>query len=56
MEINQQTVVSKGAETVSVKADEYVEDYALMNRPDDVIMSTGLGPDYDAKTFHADLP
>ena len=56
VEINQQTIVSKGDETVSVKADIYAQDYALMNRPDDVIMSTGLGPDYDPKTFHADLP
>ncbi len=56
VEINQQTVVSRGDETVSVKADIYAEDYALMDRPDDVIMSTGLGPNYDAKTFKVNLP
>ena len=56
VEINQQTVVSRCNETVSVKADIYTEDYALMDRPDDVIMSTGLGPNYDAKTFKVDLP
>lgn len=56
IEINQQTVVTKGAETPSVKADIYVQDYALMNRPGDVIMSTGLGPNYDPKTFKVDLP
>jgi ribose transport system substrate-binding protein len=56
IEVNQQTVVSKGYETASVKADYYVRDYALMDKPGDTIMSTGLGPSYDPKTFHVDLP
>lgn len=56
VEVNQQTVISNGYETASVKADYYVQDYALMNKPGDVIMSTGLGPNYDPKTFKVDLP
>lgn len=56
IEVNQQVVVSQGFETVSVKADVFTEDYALKGRPGDVIMSTGLGPNYDPKTFKANLP
>ena len=36
--------------------DVYVKDYALMDKPGSVIMSSGVGPDYDPETFSADYP
>ncbi len=56
VEVNQQVVVSQGHETASVKADIHVKDYALMDKPASVIMSSGVGPDYDPETFEADYP
>ncbi|MBC6439172.1 MAG: substrate-binding domain-containing protein [Rhodospirillales bacterium] len=56
IEVNQQVVVSAGAETASVKADIYVKDYALMDKPGSVIMSSGVGADYDPATFSASYP
>ena len=53
-EVNADIAISKGDETVSVKADRWVEDYARLDRPNDLILSTGLGPDYDPSTFSAD--
>ena len=54
--VNADVIVSKGHETTSVKADRWVEDYAQMDKPGDLILSTGLGPDYDPSTFSADYP
>lgn len=56
IDVNQQVVVSKGDETPSVKADVYLKDYALMDKPGSVIMSSGVGADYDPATFSADYP
>ena len=56
IEVNQQIVVSRGHETPSVIADVFVEDYALLDKPDSLIMGHGLGPDYDPTTFEADYP
>ena len=56
IEVNQQIVVSEGHETASVQADVFVKDYALMDKPGSVIMSSGVGPDYDPETFTADYP
>lgn len=56
IEVNQQVVVSEGHETVSVQADVYAADYALMDAPGSVIMSSGVGADYDPATFSADYP
>jgi ribose transport system substrate-binding protein len=55
-EVNADIAISKGDETASVKADRWVEDYAQLDKPNDLILSTGLGPDYDPKTFAADYP
>ena len=54
--VNSDVVVSKGHETASVKADRWVEDYVRLDKPMDLILSSGLGPDYDPKTFEADVP
>jgi ribose transport system substrate-binding protein len=56
IEVNQQVVVSEGHETDSVKADVFTKDYALMDKPGSVIMSSGVGPDYNPETFKADYP
>ena len=56
IEVNQQVVVSEGHETVSVQADVYVSDYALMDKPGSVIMSSGVGADYDPANFKAVYP
>ncbi|MEM1130381.1 MAG: substrate-binding domain-containing protein [Pseudomonadota bacterium] len=56
IEVNQQVVVSEGHETPSVQADVFVGDYALMDKPGSVIMSSGVGADYDPATFSADYP
>ncbi|MDE0704798.1 MAG: substrate-binding domain-containing protein [Rhodospirillaceae bacterium] len=56
IEVNQQIVVSQGHETASVAADVFVKDYALMDKPGAVIMSSGVGKDYDPKNFRADYP
>jgi ribose transport system substrate-binding protein len=55
-QINADIMVSKGAETKSVKADQWVEDYALMDKSPDYTLGNGLGPDYDPKTFKPDYP
>ena len=54
--VNSDVVVSKGHETASVKADRWVEDYVRLDKPMDLILSSGLGPDYDPKTFEVDVP
>ncbi len=56
IEVNQQVVVSEGHETASVKADVFTADYALMDKPGSVIMSSGVGADYDPTTFKAVYP
>jgi ribose transport system substrate-binding protein len=54
--VNSDVVVSKGYETPSIHADRWVEDYVRLDKPMDLILSSGLGPDYDPKTFSADYP
>lgn len=54
--VNSDVVVSKGFETPSVRADRWVEDYVRMDKPNDLILSSGLGAEYDPKTFTADYP
>ena len=55
-EINADVIVTEGHETSSVRADMWVRDYAAMDRPNEIILSTGLGRDYDPNTFEADYP
>lgn len=54
-ELNVDIAVTKGDETASVKADKWVEDYARLDKPNDLILSTGI-PDYDPKTFKVNYP
>jgi ribose transport system substrate-binding protein len=54
-EMNVDIAITKGDETDSVKADKWVEDYARLDKPNDLILSTGI-PDYDPKTFSVEYP
>lgn len=54
-EMSVDIALTKGDETASVKADKWVEDYARLDRPNDLILSTGI-PDYDPTTFKVDYP
>lgn len=55
-EIATDIVLSKGHDTQSVRADRWAEDYVQLDKPMDLILSTGLGPDYDPATFSPDYP
>jgi ribose transport system substrate-binding protein len=54
-EMSVDITITKGDETESVKADKWVEDYARLDKPNDLILSTGI-PDYDPSNFSADFP
>ena len=54
--VNSNIVVSKGDETPSVRADMWAEDYVRLDKPMDLILSSGLGPNYYPKTFAVDYP
>lgn len=54
-EMSVDIALTKGDETASVKADKWVEDYARLDRPNDLILSTGI-PDYDPTSFKVDYP
>ena len=56
LDVNFQVVLSEGSETQSIKADVLLPDYVALDKPDDFIMGHGMGPDYDPKTFSANLP
>jgi ribose transport system substrate-binding protein len=43
-------------ETPSVLADQWAKDYIRSDKPNDYLLSSGLGRDYDPATFHVDLP
>ena len=54
-EMNVEVAITKGDETASVKADKWVEDYARLDKPNDLILSTGI-KDYDPTTFSVEFP
>jgi ribose transport system substrate-binding protein len=56
VQMNADVMVTKGAETPSIKADQWVEDYAEMSKSPDYTLGNGLGSDYDPKTFKANYP
>jgi ribose transport system substrate-binding protein len=53
--MNVDVAITKGDETPSVKADKWVENYARLDKPNDLILSTGI-TDYDPKTFNVEYP
>jgi ribose transport system substrate-binding protein len=54
-EMNVDIAITKGDETTSVKADKWIEDYARLDAPNDLILSTGI-PNYDPTTFSVEYP
>jgi ribose transport system substrate-binding protein len=54
--INSQLTLTRGDETPSVRADQWADEYVQANKPNDYLLSSGMGPDYDPATFKADLP
>jgi ribose transport system substrate-binding protein len=54
-EMSVEIAITKGDETESVKADKWVEDYARLDAPSDLILSTGI-PNYDPTTFSVEFP
>lgn len=54
-EMNVDIAITKADETESVKADKWVEDYARLDAPSDLILSTGI-PNYDPTTFSVEFP
>jgi ribose transport system substrate-binding protein len=54
-EMNVDVAITKADETESVKADKWVEDYARLDAPNDLILSTGI-PNYDPTTFSVEFP
>jgi len=54
-EMNVEVAITQGDETESVKADKWVENYARLDKPNDLILSTGI-PDYDPNTFAVEYP
>src|SRR5690348_10387507 len=53
--IDTTVTVTKGDGTPSISPDMAAEDYARLDKPGDLILSTGI-PNYDPKTFKADYP
>ena len=56
LEVNTQIVVSKGADTLSVKGDLTPEQYVSPDAPGDLAPSNGLPAGYDPRTFTVDYP
>lgn len=54
-EMNVDVAITKGDETTSVKADKWVENYARLDAPNDLILSTGI-PNYDPSAFSVEFP
>lgn len=55
-EINAQIAVTEGDETASVKADLWVADMVVADGPADMLITGGMGPDYDPTTYTVDYP
>jgi ribose transport system substrate-binding protein len=50
-------VLSKGDETPSIPhPDMHLEDHVVANGPDDMLVSGGMGPDYNPTTYKIDYP
>jgi len=56
LDVNFQVVIPEGFETQSISADVHLKDYVAVDKPGELIMGHGIGPDYDPATFVVDLP
>jgi ribose transport system substrate-binding protein len=56
-EINAQVGLTRGDETPSVsKPDLYIDEMVVKNGPADMLITSGLGPNYDPTTFKVKVP
>ncbi|NLS02956.1 substrate-binding domain-containing protein [Rhizobium sp. P32RR-XVIII] len=55
-EINAQIATTDGDETPSIRPDLHVKDMVLPNAPADMLVTGGMGPDYNPSTFKVDYP
>lgn len=55
-QINSQIAVTEGDETPSVRADLWVKDMAISDGASNLIITGGMGPDYDPGEFSVDYP
>jgi len=51
-----EVILTKGAATRSVRAHLWAEDHVRWDLPDDLILSTGLGPAYNPRSFRIHYP
>ena len=56
LDVSFQIVLSEGGETRSIKPDVSLPDYVALDRPGELSMGHGMGPDYDPATFAVNLP
>lgn len=54
--INSQIAVSEGDETPSIQTSLRLTDMVVPNGPADMLITGGMSPDYDPKTFKVDYP
>lgn len=55
-EINAQIATTEGDETPSIRPDVHIKDMVMPNAPADMLVTGGMGPDYNPSTFKADYP
>jgi ribose transport system substrate-binding protein len=55
-EINAQIATTDGDETASIKRDLPISEMVVPNGPPDMLVTGGMGPDYDPKTYKVDYP
>ncbi|MGO8059463.1 ABC transporter substrate-binding protein [Rhizobium johnstonii] len=55
-EINAQIATTDGDETSSIHPDLHIKDMVLPNAPADMLVTGGMGPDYNPTTFKIDYP
>ncbi|MBB3148783.1 ribose transport system substrate-binding protein [Phyllobacterium trifolii] len=55
-EINAQIATTEGDETASIHPDMHIKDMVLPDAPADMLVTGGMGPDYNPSTYKVDYP
>lgn len=55
-EINTQIATTRGDETASIQPDLYIDEVVVPDGAADMLVTGGLGPDYDPKTYTVEYP
>ncbi|MET0171259.1 ABC transporter substrate-binding protein [Agrobacterium sp. lyk4-40-TYG-31] len=55
-EINAQIATTDGDETPSIRPDVHIKDMVMPNAPADMLVTGGMGPDYNPSTYKVDYP